>query len=1504
MSESHMRPPKRGSHETKTYAHAETGIRYAAVQADSWLVHTALCADAPTGARPSVHARLTPSKHRTPTVFPDAHEYLTWVRKHSGSLRHRSVPTTQTDSIERVLSGKLGGVRRPRNPEAARIRHPQARTETLPTRLAFREGSGLLASPTVAIAGAAVRVNAMPKHTPEVLPKGTAVRITTQGASLQARQALLKARTQAATKRASGGKSGAAKFNMETWQDDTFHGHVLSWDGSVGTYTVQLTKGLHVKVPGLPPACVSLSCLSRAEAEGQRSLGFTRSALLSALKAVGETPWDAFAFVLASELLLEVNRAGEAASMARRALVLAPTMASAHRALGLALLSGGHSTVSRLREAVLELRAALRCEPWDPVAAKMLAEGMARLHNALALLPSKQALLRGASDRRAMASAVLGDAVQPLMVAAGVAAQVATAPATARVARMARAAVATAVSMAQLMHADPVQAVLDMGAALGPMSGLMPRYVQALVSNLLKHDQHLADVHGPEASDRPGTPGAAGVNLRSVKAAPNALRVAIAQLVRLYGGRMGSGLVNPQSPGLQVLLQWLSMTAASARASELPPMAFLAGTTQCATALRAQPAGKRPVSRAASAASYGAEADPNTGSILMAKGPWAPEHRLHAPLAYPQLALSKPEHTQAWCTAVLDDACNQLIDFVAVLAGPTLEAAAADTPLLPKRSMRDAACAPDFAEAMRQVEFPQTVHAAAPTAPREALYGAVAARPIVRSGVPTPAPPAAQGPSRLSSAGAVVGPRAATAKDSNSVHSAVTRAASQPEQHERAATPQLKPSSRPQSVSAVSTGPAEARVGSQASAASDGSESVQQQRAAAAVAAPATAAPMSRDAALALPSAWADLQHRTEQADTVPSTMVAALRFADMVKNRAPICNPAITHGQHKAHGPAAVAQSISRHVPPRYASLFAEAAQVDIVQPPTPQELRAFRAAHPELFTAFPIPSEPPARPGAVLTAIFGEELTHWSVPRRKHGGKGAKHARRKSDEPVPEALVDELENEGANGEGSPSGSPAQRADIEQTPRSMPRAGSGDDDDSDAAADDEDDDVDMGADDADDNESLVDAVPLRPKRKLKSKARPPRGAAANRGARGKRNPRAGRQARGIAQRKSQAANHRALKRPAGTPVAAPAQQQSADSLGLDLDTSLQDAEGRDSDGSECQLDALPTRAGGSAAAKKLRAAMHSMSTLALKQSSAASMPDLGTPALHSSQEQHATSPLKPVPPSASGSRMTSGSNGDGGLSNAASRADARKAAIVAQAAAAEVLATAASAEVRLTDAISGSLEGTAVARRAATSMPKVINLTTQGAPMRASMLAAMSAGMLPREQGLVLAVARRHLRTCRARPRDLVVLDVDDTALSTVQHCAATSGFARCPPAIPEFTYSHVAPACMPVLKFYQWLLCHGWRVAFICERPTTAHAATAAALQAAGFTQYEELVCRPRGAQGDNTVALWKAGVRVRLAEAGWNIVASVGDQEADLEGEHVGLRVKLPNYHYLIS
>lgn len=146
------------------------------------------------------------------------------------------------------------------------------------------------------------------------------------------------------------------------------------------------------------------------------------------------------------------------------------------------------------------------------------------------------------------------------------------------------------------------------------------------------------------------------------------------------------------------------------------------------------------------------------------------------------------------------------------------------------------------------------------------------------------------------------------------------------------------------------------------------------------------------------------------------------------------------------------------------------------------------------------------------------------------------------------------------------------------------------------------------------------------------------------------------------------------------------------------------------------------------------------------------------------------------------------------------------------------------------------------------------------------------------------------------------IVFDLDETLLKNYPHIAEND-FGYVPEIWNEWVAKADAPAIEPVREVYRTARKLGVSVIYITGRAETQYAATERNLKAIGCGDFVEMVCKPEALKRASA-ATFKAGARERLTKAGWTIVASIGDQQSDLDGGFAERTFKLPNPFYFIE
>lgn len=159
---------------------------------------------------------------------------------------------------------------------------------------------------------------------------------------------------------------------------------------------------------------------------------------------------------------------------------------------------------------------------------------------------------------------------------------------------------------------------------------------------------------------------------------------------------------------------------------------------------------------------------------------------------------------------------------------------------------------------------------------------------------------------------------------------------------------------------------------------------------------------------------------------------------------------------------------------------------------------------------------------------------------------------------------------------------------------------------------------------------------------------------------------------------------------------------------------------------------------------------------------------------------------------------------------------------------------------------------------------------------------------------------------------RPALVLDIDETSLTNWPNLLAdnfglvTDGpcdvLPKGPCGFNQWIMMGSAKAIEPARRLFKAAKAKGVAVIFITGRPDSQRDITILNLDHAGFDGWTELRTRP---DRDDlpTVQAYKSGERTKVEAEGYTIIANVGDQMSDIDGEHSGCRFKVPNPFYFI-
>jgi len=172
---------------------------------------------------------------------------------------------------------------------------------------------------------------------------------------------------------------------------------------------------------------------------------------------------------------------------------------------------------------------------------------------------------------------------------------------------------------------------------------------------------------------------------------------------------------------------------------------------------------------------------------------------------------------------------------------------------------------------------------------------------------------------------------------------------------------------------------------------------------------------------------------------------------------------------------------------------------------------------------------------------------------------------------------------------------------------------------------------------------------------------------------------------------------------------------------------------------------------------------------------------------------------------------------------------------------------------------------------------------------------------------------AKKYIERAAAQvKRPALVLDIDETSLTNWPNLLADDfGFVAAGPcdALPigpcgfnQWILKGSAKAIEPARRLFEAAKAEGVAVIFITGRTDNQRDITILNLDHAGFDGWTELRTRP-DRDDLSTVQEFKTAERSKVEAEGYTIIANVGDQFSDLDGEHSGCRFKVPNPFYFI-
>jgi len=175
--------------------------------------------------------------------------------------------------------------------------------------------------------------------------------------------------------------------------------------------------------------------------------------------------------------------------------------------------------------------------------------------------------------------------------------------------------------------------------------------------------------------------------------------------------------------------------------------------------------------------------------------------------------------------------------------------------------------------------------------------------------------------------------------------------------------------------------------------------------------------------------------------------------------------------------------------------------------------------------------------------------------------------------------------------------------------------------------------------------------------------------------------------------------------------------------------------------------------------------------------------------------------------------------------------------------------------------------------------------------------------GNYSKDISAVVADAMKYLdvRADKRQQKLAIVLDIDETALSNYPHMKRLD-FGGTLAEIRADEDKGEDKAIAPTLALYQAAKAKNVAVFFVTGRYEEERQPTVANLEKAGFHQWDGLVLRDGKYRHMSAVA-YKTAARKKIAEQGYDIIMSIGDQDSDLKGGYADNTFKLPNPYYFI-
>jgi acid phosphatase len=165
-----------------------------------------------------------------------------------------------------------------------------------------------------------------------------------------------------------------------------------------------------------------------------------------------------------------------------------------------------------------------------------------------------------------------------------------------------------------------------------------------------------------------------------------------------------------------------------------------------------------------------------------------------------------------------------------------------------------------------------------------------------------------------------------------------------------------------------------------------------------------------------------------------------------------------------------------------------------------------------------------------------------------------------------------------------------------------------------------------------------------------------------------------------------------------------------------------------------------------------------------------------------------------------------------------------------------------------------------------------------------------------------IISNAEDEINKLELKTNSAVVFDVDETSLSNYESLKKIY-FGYDPIKWDNWINEAKAPAIPEVKQFYDFLIMKKVKVIFLSSRKGSQYDVTYRNLKQAGYLEFDTLILKSNSDSNPTSLA-FKSRQRELLTQKGYEIIADIGDQKSDLEGNDHGIQIKLPNYLYIIE